>query len=101
MPWVYIVECRDSSFYVGSAWDLEAARVLSAYVRKVPAVAVVLFNIDDDEPDGLLHRRFPGVEVRPYAVPVIARYRVGRLEWVEQGRAAVDRLEGLAPGVPP
>src|SRR5215218_3808308 len=24
MPWVYIVECRDSSFYVGSAWDLEA-----------------------------------------------------------------------------
>ena len=24
MPWVYIVECRDRSFYVGSAWDLEA-----------------------------------------------------------------------------
>ena len=24
MPWVYIVECRDKSFYVGSTWDLDA-----------------------------------------------------------------------------
>jgi putative endonuclease len=23
MPWVYIVECRDGSFYVGSTYDLE------------------------------------------------------------------------------
>ncbi len=23
MPWVYIVECRDGSFYVGSTWDVE------------------------------------------------------------------------------
>ena len=23
MPWTYIVECADGSFYVGSTWDLE------------------------------------------------------------------------------
>jgi putative endonuclease len=23
MPWVYILECRDGSFYVGSTYDLE------------------------------------------------------------------------------
>ncbi|GIM68298.1 hypothetical protein Pve01_90250 [Planomonospora venezuelensis] len=23
MPWTYIVECSDGSFYVGSTWDLE------------------------------------------------------------------------------
>ncbi len=23
MPWVYLVECRDGSFYVGSTYDLE------------------------------------------------------------------------------
>jgi predicted GIY-YIG superfamily endonuclease len=23
MPWAYLVECRDGSFYVGSTYDLE------------------------------------------------------------------------------
>ena len=24
MPWVYIVECSDTSFYTGNTWDLDA-----------------------------------------------------------------------------
>ncbi len=24
MPWTYIVECADGSYYVGSTWDVEA-----------------------------------------------------------------------------
>ena len=24
MPWVYIIECSDASYYTGSTWDLDA-----------------------------------------------------------------------------
>ena len=89
-----------------SAWDIEAAQALHAYAREVPALVVVLFNIDDEYnvdsggSDGLMLRRFPGADVLPHAVPVIARYRTGKLVWVEQGRVAVERVESLA-GLPP
>ena len=89
-----------------SAWDIEAAQALHAYARAVPALVVVLFNVDDEYnadtggADGLMLRRFPGTDVLPYAVPVIARYRTGKLVWIEQGRAAVERVESLA-GLPP
>ena len=45
MPWVYILECRDGSFYVGSTRDLERrmsehnAGLGAAYTRhRLPAV---------------------------------------------------------------
>lgn len=31
-----------------SAWDIEAAQALHAYAREIPALVVVLFNIDDE-----------------------------------------------------
>jgi putative endonuclease len=47
MPFVYILECRDGSFYVGSTWDLErrlsqhALGLGAAYTRRRRPVRLV------------------------------------------------------------
>lgn len=79
-----------------SAWDVAAAEALAVYVRRSPGATVILFDMDNEDPGMLLARRFPGLTVMPHAVPVIARYRNGHLERVEQGMAAVGWTEGLS-----
>lgn len=79
-----------------STWDIAAAEALAVYIRRSPGATVILFDMDDEEPGMLLAGRFPGLTVKPHAVPVIARYRNGHLERVEQGMAAVGWMEGLS-----
>ena len=77
-----------------SGWDGLAVDALALHLADVPSPSVAVFNIDDSAPE-ITASRLPGVDVRPFAVPVIARYVHGTLIRVEQGWSAVVWMQEL------
>ncbi len=89
----------DDGYVVGavgwSAWDGVAVKALATHLAQLPGPSVAVFNIDDSLP-AITASRLPGVDPQPWTVPVIVRYLNGTSERTEQGKSAVDWMQGLA-----
>jgi putative endonuclease len=90
MPYMYIVECADRSFYVGSTWDLERRLAQhnsddqgAAYTRRRRPVRLVYFEYSDSIADAYMREK----QVQGWG-------RAKRIALIEGRQAELPRLSG-------
>ena len=81
MPYVYILQCGDSSYYVGSTWDLErrlaehASGTGAAYTsRRLPVRLVFTAEYDRIDEAFAMEKRIQGWSRRKREALIAGRY---------------------------
>ena len=96
MPYVYILQCVDSSYYVGSTWDLErrltehAGGTGAAYTsRRLPVRLVFAAEFDRIDEAFAMEKRIQGWSRRKREALIAGRY--GDLPALSARRRRADR----------